>query len=326
MKLGLLAVSATLGIAKMTFANDPVKIGFVVKQPEEPWFQSEWRFAEMAGKDKGFTVVKIAGESAEKVLAAIDNLAAQKAQGLVICVPDVKLGPSVVAAAKRANIKLMTVDDRLIDGSGKVIESVPHMGIDAVNIGKQVGKAIAAEIAKRGWKMDEVAAIRISYDQLPTAKDRTNGATEALVKAGFKAANIFDTPQAKTDTENAFNAANTTLTQHPQFKKWVAFGLNDEAVLGAVRAAEGHGVNANNMIGVGIGGDLAAINEFKKSNPTGFFSTILISPKRHGYDTSTLVYEWVKSNKEPAKLTITDGYLMNRQDYVTVRKSAGFDN
>ena len=38
---------------------DSAKIGFVVKQPEEPWFQDEWRFAEQAAKEKNFAIVKI---------------------------------------------------------------------------------------------------------------------------------------------------------------------------------------------------------------------------------------------------------------------------
>jgi L-arabinose transport system substrate-binding protein len=28
-----------------------LKLGFLVKQPEEPWFQTEWKFADKAGKD-----------------------------------------------------------------------------------------------------------------------------------------------------------------------------------------------------------------------------------------------------------------------------------
>ena len=41
-----------VGLAK---AANEVKIAFVVKQPEEPWFQDEWKFAEQAAKEKGFT-------------------------------------------------------------------------------------------------------------------------------------------------------------------------------------------------------------------------------------------------------------------------------
>src|SRR6202012_409270 len=174
------ATSAALIGAPVAQAADDVKIGFLVKQPEEPWFQDEWKFAEIAAKEKGFTLVKIAAPSGEKVMSAIDNLSAQKAQGFVICTPDVKLGPGIVAKAKADNLKMMTVDDRLVDGSGKPIESVPHMGISATKIGEQVGMAIAEEVKKRGWDLKETGAIKVTYEQLPTAQDRVVVAVSAL--------------------------------------------------------------------------------------------------------------------------------------------------
>ena len=268
-------------------------------------------------------MIKIGAVDGEKVITAIDNLASQKAQGFIICPPDVKLGPGIVAKAKIHNLKLMTVDDRLVDGKGNPIESVPHMGISASEIGKQVGNAIADEIKKRNWNMSDVGAIRITYEQLPTAHDRTTGATDALIAAGFPKENIIDAPQAKTDTENAFNAANIAITKNPKYHKWIAFGLNDEAVLGAVRAAEGRGVGADSMIGVGIGGAASALNEFSKPEPTGFFGTVLISPKRHGYETSIDMYNWIANNQEPPKLTLTSGKLMNRENQKEVRAEYG---
>jgi L-arabinose transport system substrate-binding protein len=317
-----IAVALALASAP-AFADDPIKIGFVVKQPEEPWFRDEWRFAEQAAKEKGFELVKIGAENGDKVLNAIDNLKVQHAQGFIICAPDVKLGPSIVAKARINHLKLITVDDRLVDGSGKPIEGVPYTGISAVNIGKQVGQAIAEQIKARGWNPAEVGALRVSFDQLPTARDRDDGAVEALLASGFPKANIFNAPQAKSDTENAFNASSIAITQHPQFKHWVAFGMNDEAVLGAVRAAEGRGVNAANMIGVGIGGSNSALNEFAKGQPTGFYGSILISPKRHGYDTSVQMYDWIKSDKAPPMITLTDGRLITRSNAADVRKAMG---
>ncbi|SKB38256.1 arabinose ABC transporter substrate-binding protein [Luteibacter sp. 22Crub2.1] len=321
--LRVLAVALAIGSAPAFAADEPVKIGFVVKQPEEPWFQDEWKYAEQAAKEKGFTLVKIAAPDGGQVLTAIDNLKSQHAQGFVICTPDVKLGPSIVAKARIDKLKLMTVDDRLVDGSGKPIESVPHMGISATKIGEQVGQAISDEMKKRGWKPEETGALRISYDQLPTAKDRTDGAIAALIAAGFPKANVINAPQAKTDTENAFNAANIAITQNPKFKHWVAFGLNDEAVLGAVRAAEGRNFRADNMIGVGIGGSKSALNEFAKAQPTGFFGSVLISPKRHGYETSVNMYEWIKNDKAPPPLTLTTGKLVTRANVTEVRKEMG---
>lgn len=322
MKRTLLAVAA---LCAVTFAHaaDPVKIGFLVKQAEEPWFQDEWRYAEVAAKEKGFTLVKIGIPNGEKTMAAIDNLAAQKAQGFVICAPDVKLGKAIERAAKRNNLKVVSVDDRLVDGSGKPIESIPHMGISGYQIGKQVGEGIIAEIKARKWNMAEVGAIRVAYDQLPTGKERTTGAVDALKAGGFPAANIIDAPQAKTDTENAFNAANIALTKNARFKHWVAVGLNDEAVLGAVRAAEGRGIKADNMVGIGIGGAKAAENELNKPQPTGFFGTVMISAKEHGYQTAVNLVNWINGKATPPAEVLTKGMLMTRANQAEVRKAMG---
>ncbi|RVH36074.1 arabinose ABC transporter substrate-binding protein [Sinorhizobium meliloti] len=320
------ALAGTVAIftATSTFAAD-VKIGFIVKQPEEPWFQDEWKFADEAAKEKGFTLVKIGAQDGEKVQSAIDNLGAQGAQGFIICTPDVKLGPGIVAKAAANDLKLMTVDDRLVNADGSPIEDVPHMGISATKIGEAVGEAIVAEIKKRGWDMKEVGAIRVSYDQLPTAVDRVEGALSVLKANGFPEANIFDAPQAKTDTEAALNAATVVLNKNAGIKKWVAVGLNDEAVLGAVRATETVGIPADSIIGIGIGGADSAINEFKKPSATGFFGTVIISPKRHGYETALNMYEWIANDKEPEKLILTAGQLALRDNYEAVRKELGIE-
>lgn len=317
--LALTLLAAPLAVR----AAEPVKVGFLVKQAEEPWFQDEWRYAEQAAKDKGFTLVKIGIPNGEKMMAAIDNLAAQKAVGFVICAPDVKLGVAVNRAARRHNLKVMSVDDQLVDGAGKPIADIPHMGISGYEIGKQAGLAMIAEMKARGWKLDEVGALRVAFDQLPTARDRTMGAIDALKAAGLPVANVVDAPQAKTDTESAFNAANIAFTKNARFKRWVAVGLNDEAALGAVRAAEGRGIKQDAMLAIGIGGSQTALNEFTKPTPTGFFGTVLISPKRHGYETAVAVYEWATQGKAPPPVTLTAGTLMTRQNQVELRKQMG---
>jgi L-arabinose transport system substrate-binding protein len=319
--LGVAFALALGGVA--AHASEPVKIGFLVKQAEEPWFQDEWRFAEQAAREKGFSLVKIGIPNGEKMIGAIDNLAAQKVQGFVICAPDVKLGTAVQRAARRTGMKVMSVDDQLVDGAGKPLSSVPHIGISGYEIGKQAGQALLAEMRARNWSMAEVGALRVAFDQLPTARERTQGVVDALKAGGFPVQNIVDAPQAKSDTENAFNASNIAFTKQARFKRWIAFGMNDEAVLGAVRAAEGRGMRADAMIGVGIGGSKTAQNEFAKPGATGFYGTVLISPRRHGYESSLLVYKWITENVAPPPLTLTSGTLMTRANQAQVRSQFG---
>src|SRR4051812_28750918 len=147
--VGVLALGLTWTSA--VFAASPVKIGFLVKQPEEPWFQLEWKFADQAAKELGFTLVKIGATDGEKVLSAIDNLAAGGAQGFVICTPDTRLGPGIVTKAKGANLKVIAVDDQFLGSDGQPMKDVHYLGISAGKIGEEVGKTLAAEMKKRNW-------------------------------------------------------------------------------------------------------------------------------------------------------------------------------
>jgi len=257
------------------------------------------------------------------VLSAIDNLGAQGAKGFVICAPDVRLGPAIQARAKRYNMKFVTVDDQLVDSSGKPLANVPHLGMSAFKIGNQVGQAISDEMKRRGWKPEEVGALRITNYELPTAKLRTDGATETLLAGGFKKENIFDAPQKTTDDEGGFNASSPVLAKHPNIKKWVIFALNEESVLGGVRATEQLHIPAADVIGVGINGAGEAFAEFQKKEPTGFYGTIAVSSTMHGKESTENLVEWIKDGKQPPADTQTTGKLMVRGNWQDVRKELG---
>lgn len=295
--------------------GNSVKIGFVVKSATEAWFQTEWNFADEAAKANGFELVKLAATDAEQVMSALDNLAAQGAQGVILCTPDTKLGPAIVAKCKEKNLKLMAVDDRLVDAGGKPLADVPFLGISAREIGKQVGEGIAAEMKVRGWKPEETGAAVLTVDEIETCRERTDGASEALRSAGFPDSNIFRSPWKKPhDIPSAVDAANVILTQNPKITHWVAFSSNDDGVLGFVRASEQRGIAAKEVIGIGINGT-SGKDDLKKSSPTGFHASVLLSPKSHGYGTAEAMYRWIKEGKEPAKETLTTGTLIDRSNF-----------
>ena len=134
--VGLAAVMSQSAIA------ETMKLGFLVKQPEEPWFQTEWKFADKAGKDLGFDVIKIAVPDGEKTLNAIDSLAASGAKGFVICTPDPKLGSAIVAKARSYGLKVIAVDDQFVTAKGKPMDTVPLVMMAATKIGERQGQEL----------------------------------------------------------------------------------------------------------------------------------------------------------------------------------------
>lgn len=290
-----------------------VRLGFVVKMPQEQWFQDEWRFARAAARDMGFSLIEIGAEDGDRVLSALWTLYARYADGFVICTPDPRLGPAIAGFARRTGMKALSVDDRLIGPDGQPLAAVPHVGISATAIGTMAGEAAAAEARRRGWAPGDTGVLRIAYDSLETGRERTLGAAAALRAAGFT--RVFDAPQRTTDTEGAFTAASPVLTAQARIERWIVLGLNDETVVGGVRAAEGLRMMPDALVGIGIGGSEAAIAELAKPVPTGFFATVLLSARRHGYDTAAAMYRWVTTGVAPPLLTYTSGILMTRDNF-----------
>jgi len=299
-----------------------IKLGFLVKQPEEPWFQFEWKGAEKAAAQYGFDLVKLGTQDGEKVVNALDSLAAQGAKGFVICTPDVRLGPAIVTKAKQNGLKLVTVDDMFVGPDGKFMTEVPYLGMSASQIGGSVGTALFAEMKKRRWPVGETAACVVSFDELDTARNRTDGAIAALKAAGFPEKRLFKTAQKTTDVPGSFDAANILLTQHPEVKHWLICALNDTGVLGAVRATEGRGFAADDVIGIGINGT-DCIDELRKPKPTGFHGSMLVSAPYEGFRTAELLYLWVKNGTPPPLDSRTPGIFITRENFEQVLRKEG---
>ncbi len=307
--IGLAAVMSQSAIA------ETMKLGFLVKQPEEPWFQTEWKFADKAGKDLGFDVIKIAVPDGEKTLNAIDSLAASGAKGFVICTPDPKLGSAIMAKARSYDLKVIAVDDQFVTAKGKPMESVPLVMMAATKIGERQGQELYKEMQKRGWDVRTSAVMAITANELDTARRRTSGSIDALKAAGFPEKQIYQVPTKSNDIPGAFDAANSLLVQHPEVKNWLIVGMNDNTVLGGVRATEGQGFKAANVVGIGING-VDAISELSKGQATGFYGSLLPSPDVHGYKSIQMLHDWVTNNNEPQKFTeVTDVVLITRDNF-----------
>lgn len=298
-----------------------LKIAFMVKQPEEPWFQLEWRFAGEASKKYGFELITIAATEGDQVLAKIENVASQGAQGLILCTPDVKLGPAIVARAKQRNIKLITVDDQLVGADGRFLD-VPHVGISARKIGNSVGDALLSEMKQRGWSPNDTSLMVITYDQLDTARERTEGAIEAAIRGGFPKDKVIRQPMKSTDLPASRDAAGAVLARNPEVKNWLVASMNDSGVMGPLRAMEAFGIPPERVAAIGIGGD-QSLQDLKRPTSNGLVGSILLQAKRHGFDTAEMMYRWLAEGKIPPKITYTAGVLITRDNYKQVLESQG---
>ena len=111
---------------------------------------------------------------------------------------------------------------------------------------------------------------------------RNRGAEAAFLEAvpSFDKGNIVRIPYDN-HMESAVTAVTTTLTAHPEAKRWIFYSCNDDGVLGGVRATENQGLAPSDVIGIGIDGSRAC-DAFGSGKPTGFRGTMYIDSAKEG--------------------------------------------
>ena len=108
------------------------------------------------------------------------------------------------------------------------------------------------------------------------------------------------------------------LARHPNVKKWVVYALNEETVLGAVRATEQLHIPAADVIGVGINAR-ARRSPNSRRRADGLYGTIAVSSTNHGKDSTQNLVDWIRGGKTPPADTQTSGKLMTRANWQAVR-------
>src|SRR3954447_21060557 len=133
---GAFATSLLLGLVGAAHA-DEIKLGYINKMGEHPWFVAEVAGAKAEAAKLG---AKISTQdvqfNADLALTALDAMIGDGVKGVAIVVPDRALGPRVAEKAAKANVKLIAVDD---DIKGPNDSPVPYIGMNAGEIGAQVG-------------------------------------------------------------------------------------------------------------------------------------------------------------------------------------------
>ena len=65
----------------------------------------------------------------------MDTYIAKGVSGIIIVVPNTKIGPAVIEKAQKAGIPIVAVDDTILDASGK---AAPFFGFDAGAAGVKI--------------------------------------------------------------------------------------------------------------------------------------------------------------------------------------------
>jgi L-arabinose transport system substrate-binding protein len=294
-----------LGTAAVALAADaPVKIGYINKMGEHPWFVAEVGGAKAEDEKLGVTYLNQDVQfNADLAITTFDTMIGDGVKGIAIVVPDKALGPVVAEKAKKAGIPLVAVDDDIYFQDGT---QVPYVGMNSRNIGHAVGEELAKLYKSEGWDKKSVMIASIEDRRADTCMERNRGAEEAFLAAvpGFDKSKIVRVPYENTMV-SSIDVMTTTYTAHPEVDHWIFYSCNDDGVLGAARAMENQGMKPDQGMGIGIDGSRAC-DAFGSGKPSAFRGTMWLNPAKEGATAVQLLYAAVTEKKPLPTHTYTD--------------------
>lgn len=299
--------------------GETLSVAYLNKMGDNPWFIDEVAGAKARADQLGIEFFNQDLQfDSDLALNSMDTYISSGIDGIVIVVPDTKIGPAVIAKAKESNIPLIAVDDNILDADGA---AAPFVGFDAATIGTQVGETIAKYYADEGWdKLTDavVRAVSVEDQDLEVCNIRTDNAAAAVLAniPGFTEENIIHLPYDNTMV-GGMDAMAPIVTANPDVTHWLLFSCNDDGVLGAWRALANAGVDAANVIGVGINGQLAG-DEWAKGEPSGLRASLFVRAAIHGETAVQLLHDYIVDGKEIPARTIVPGTVITPDNYQEV--------
>jgi len=299
--------------------SDDLKIGYINKMGDHPWFVAEVDGARKKAQELGADfIAQDVQFDANLAITTLDTMIGDGVAGLALVIPEKGLGPTVAAKITAAGIPFIAVDDDFTFEDGT---PVPYIGMNAKNIGMRVGEELAKIYNQEGWADKKMKLVSIEDHKIDTCMQRSSGAEEAFL-AHVPEFNRDDILRVAYDNTmvNAIDVMTTTLTAYPDVTNWAFYSCNDDGVLGAARALENSGYDATAGLGIGIDGSRVC-DAFGNGVPSGFRGTMWLNSANHGSIAVELLVKAAREGADIPLVTYIDPEFITADNFATTYKA-----
>ena len=222
-KLLLCGVALSAMLAMAGSANAAFVLGMKGPGAGNPFWAAVEAGAKAKGAELGVEVIVVAPPAESDVQAQItqiEDLIAQKVDGIALAPTDPNALAPVVEAARAAGIPVVFVDTRGI-----------NEGVTFIGTNNEVGAALAADFMCKNLAAGSEVAILQGLISQSTGQARAEGSKKGLEGCGLK---VVAEQTAEWDRAKGLSVTENILAGNPNIKG--IFGSNDNMALGAVEA------------------------------------------------------------------------------------------
>lgn len=291
----------------------------IYKAGDQTWFIDEGDAAKAACEANGDTFVYCDSQmNPESCLKYVDTAIAEKADGIVMCIPDQTMSQAVVDKCKEAGMPIVAVDDALEVNGEKI---APWVGIDGYVIGQANGEWMAGYAKDNNLIEDEECGVLfLTMDTVSSCVPRTEGEKDKFFeKTSFDESRVFYGDNDGT-TDKGNQAATAVITANPQIKKWLVMSANEESAIGAVRALETAGLDADSCV-IGLGAYLAK-DEWNEGKDICMKASCYFSADSIGGTSIQVLTDYINNGTEIPKETAVPATVCTPETYKDVMGAA----
>jgi L-arabinose transport system substrate-binding protein len=338
--LGVLALTALSACSTGQTSSNPntsgtkhsgaISIAYIQKQGDQGYFVDEMSGAQQAARQLGnvsIVPVNVAMDNTQTV-AAVKDAIARKVSGIIIVPPDGSTGPQDAALAKAAGIPIISSDDQVCTNNPNPdnctpADLLPRVGFDAQQLGTAVGKEAGTLFRQEsGWTPSNTRILEEWQFSTTVCTPRVTYAEKL-----FRSTTGSTIPAIKVDTDNttsgdpssALSKTAATINAYRGVSHWIVWGCNDQNVQGAITALANAGYTTANVLGVGLGGDLAC-KDWQSSAPTGMKAALIFKGQTVGADAVGAMVSHVRNGAAFQPVTAVAFTMANRDTW----KATGF--
>lgn len=308
--LGIVALGALTACSGES--EDPVRVGLVLKQEENPYWVTMREVAEETADEEDVELTVAAGASDVDVAgqeAAIDNMVADGVDGILLTPNDSEALNPAIARAREAGVLVIALDTPV----------APPEGVDAWfatdnrRAGEVLGEYAAAKAEALG--VDPVVVTLDLAPGISSGEERHAGFLKGLGLAADDPA-LVASLDTEGDRELGEAAMEQALAEHPDLN--VVYTVNEQAALGARDALGAADVTPDDVILVSVDGGCAVMTEGVR--PGRIDATAQQYPENMAREGVRAVADAVRGGEAPS------GYLDTGVQLVTDDPVPGVDS
>lgn len=315
-RLAALGTAAVLGLTLAACTDsepdDPVVVGLITKQEENPYWVTMREVAEDTADDEGVELLTATGSSdvdVDSQVSALEDMVADGADGILIAPTDSTALVPAIESAREAGVIVIAVDTP-VDPEDAVDA---FFATDNRVAGDIVGRYAAAKAAELGLE-PRVAMLDLAPG-IASGELRREGflAGFGLEQDDPRLVGAMDT---RGDREEGEAAMERLLSQDPGIN--VVYAVNEPSAFGALDALEAAGSDLADVVVVTIDGGCEAIKDGVR--PGRIDATSQQYPENMAREGVRAIAEAVRGGEEPS------GFLDTGVQLITGEPAADVDS